>query len=124
MKSFASPSLFRVVDLLLAKSNPHLKLSKWKHEELDCERERHSFNGSNHSFAIEVTRLTRPGRHGWSLMVVKEFWWAGNQGRELRSSHWAQLMSGSRNDALAWLREQERSLELDFDRMHATAVNE
>jgi hypothetical protein len=35
MKSFASPSLFRVVDLLLAKSNPHLKLSRWSHEDID-----------------------------------------------------------------------------------------
>jgi hypothetical protein len=124
MKSLASPSLFRAIDLLLARSNPSLKLSHWTYEDVDCERERHSFSGSSHGFAIEIATLTRPGRHGWKLMVVKEFWWAGNHGRELRNSHWAQLISGNRNDALAWLRDQAKLLDHDLERAHATVANE
>ena len=125
MKGFTSPSLFRVIDLLLARSNPSLKLSNWTHDGVDWQRERHSFGGSTHDFAIEVIKLRRPGRHGWTLMVVKEFWWAGNHGRELRNSHWAQLISGNRNDALAWLRDQEAAVERDLaSAQYATAADE
>jgi hypothetical protein len=119
MRNLASPSLFRVVDLLLGKGNPTLKRSHWSYGDVACERERHSYSGLSHSFAIEVMTLTRPGRHGWKLMVVKEFWWAGNHGRETRNTHWAQLLSGNRNDALAWLREQEKILDRDLERIHA-----
>jgi hypothetical protein len=117
MKTFASPSFFRTFDLLLAKTNPGLKRSDWIHDGVGWERERHSFGGRTHGFAVEVTTMTRSGRQGWTLMVVKEFWWMGNQGKELRSSRWAQLLSGRRNDALGWMREQasalERALESD-----------
>jgi hypothetical protein len=116
MKTFASPSLFRTVDLLLATANPGLKLSHWTQDGVDWERERHSFTGRSHGFAVEVATMTRPGRQGWTMIVVKEFWWAGNHGRELRSSRWAQLLSGRRKDALCWMREQERTMERESER--------
>jgi hypothetical protein len=111
MKTFASPSFFLTFDLLLAAANPGLKMSHWSQENVDWERERHSFTGRTHGFVVEVTTMTRPGRQGWALIVVKEIWWAGNQGKELRSSRWAKLLSGRRNDALGWMRERERALE-------------
>jgi hypothetical protein len=55
--------------------------------------------------------MTWPGRQGWTLMVVKEFWWAGNRDKELRSTRWAQLLGGRREDALAWMRKQEERFE-------------
>jgi hypothetical protein len=115
VKTFASASFFRAFDLLLAKTNPSLKLSHWTYDGVEWGRERHSFGGRTHGFAVEVATMTRPGRQGWTLMVVKEFWWAGNQGKELRSSRWAQLLSGRRNDALGWMREQERGLERELE---------
>jgi hypothetical protein len=115
MKTFASPSFFRTFDLLLAAANPGLKLSHWSRDGVDWERERHSFMGRTHGFAVEVTTLRRSTRQGWTMIVVKEFWWAGNQGRELRGSRWAQLLSGRRNDALGWMREQERAFERESE---------
>jgi hypothetical protein len=116
MKTLASPSFFRTFDLLLAAANPGLRLSHWTQDGVVWERERHSFNGRSHGFAVEVATLTRAGRQGWTLIVVKEFWWAGNHGKELRSSRWAQLLGGRRNDAIGWMREQEKALERESER--------
>ena len=121
MKTLASPSFFRTFDLLLAAANPGLKLSYWSQDGVDWERERHSFTGRTYGFAVEVATITRPGRKGWTLIVVKEFWWAGNQGKSLRSSHWAQLLSGRRSDAIGWMREQERALDRESERSAETA---
>ena len=111
MKGLASPSFFRTFDLLVAAANPGLKLSHWSQDGVVWERERHSFNGRTHGFAVEVATLIRAGRQGWTLIVVKEFWWVGNQGKDLRSSRWAQLLSGRRDDAIGWMREQEKALD-------------
>lgn len=111
MKTFASPSLFRTFDLLLSTTNPGLKLSQWKSDDVEWSRERHSFTGPDHSFAVEVTTLTHGGRQAWSLMVVKEFWWMGAQAKDLRSTQWARLLQGRRKDALSWLDQQEKALE-------------
>ena len=116
MKTFASASFFRTFDLLLAKTNPSMKLSRWNYDGVDWGRERHCFGGGTHGFAVEVVTITRSGRQGWTLMVVKEFWWAGNQGKDIRGTHWAHLMSGRRTDALEWMREQERALEHTSER--------
>jgi hypothetical protein len=111
VRTFASRSFFHTFDLLLAAANPNLALSSWSHDGVGCARERHSFAGGTHKFAVEVVTLTRPGRHGWTLMVVKEFWWAGNREKEPRSTRWAQLPSGRRDDALGWMRKQQERLD-------------
>jgi len=111
VKTLASRSFFRTFDLLLAAANPSLTLSCWSHDGVTCARERHSFSGSRHGFAVEVVTMTWFGRQGWTLMVAKEFWWAGNREKELRSTRWAQLLSGRRDDAVAWMRKQEEQLD-------------
>ena len=111
MKSFASSSFFRVFDMLLSAANPGMKQSQWTIDGVDCGHERHSFSGPTHGFAIEIFTLTRPGKRGWSLMVVKEFWWSGKQMDAGRMPHWAKLTSGQRADVFAWFRAQELSLE-------------
>jgi len=111
VKTLASRSFFRTFDLLLAAANPSLVLSCWSQDGVACVRERHSFGGGTYNFAIEVVTMTQPGRQGWSLMVVKEFWWTGDREKELRSMRWAQLLSGRRDDAIAWMRNQEERLD-------------
>jgi hypothetical protein len=111
MKSFASPSFFRLFDLLLSSTNPGLKLSRWSIEGVECERDRHSFSGPKYGITIEIFTLTRPGKRGWSLMVVKEYWWAGKDMDAMRMPHWAKLNAGQRADVFAWLRRQELALE-------------
>jgi len=107
VKSFAHPSFFRLFDLLLSLINPGLKRSHWTHDGVQFERERHSVTGPRHGLAIEIFTLTRSGRHGWSLMVVKEYSWAGEESKALKNLRWARPISGQRSDILSWLRAQE-----------------
>jgi hypothetical protein len=111
MKSFASPSFFRLFDLILSATNPGMKQSHWTIDGVDCECERHSFNGPRYGFAIEIFTLARPGKRGWSLMVVKEFWYAGKVKDAGRMPHWAKLTGGQRADVFAWFRSQEVTAE-------------
>src|SRR6266568_2423055 len=111
MKSFARPSFFRLFDLLLSKTNPGLKLSRWTFDGVEFERERHSFMGPKHGLTIEIVTLTRSGRRGWSLMVTKEYWWAGAESKAFKNLRWARPLGGQRSDLFAWLRAQEAALE-------------
>jgi hypothetical protein len=107
MKNLAHPSFFRLFDLLLSLTNPGLKRSHWTHDGVEFERERHSVMTPKHGLAIEIFTLRRSGRLGWSLMVIKEYWWAGEESKALKNLRWARAISGRRNDILAWLRAQD-----------------
>jgi hypothetical protein len=111
MKSLAGPHFFRLFDLLLGATNPSLKFSRWTHDGVEFERERHSATGPKHGLAIEIFSLARVGRRGWSLMVIKEYWWAGEESKALKNLRWARATSGQRSDILTWLRAQEVALE-------------
>jgi hypothetical protein len=110
VKSFAHPSFFRLFDLLLSLTNPGLKRSHWMHDGVQFERERHSVTGPRHGLAIDIFTLTRSGRHGWSLMVIKEYWWAGEESKALKNLRWARPISGQRGDILSWLRAQDAKI--------------
>jgi len=119
MRSLARPSFFRMFDLLLSSSNPGMKRTRWTHDGVEFERERHSFTSSRHAIVIELFTLIRPGRRGWSLMVTKEYWWAGPDTKPFKNLRWARPLSGERGDLFVWLRAQEaaleRSLSVDMD---------
>jgi hypothetical protein len=110
VKNFAHPSFFRLFDLLLSLTNPRLEHSQWTHAGVQFERERYSVTGPKHGLVIEIFTLTRPGRRGWSLMVIKEYWWAGKESKALKNLRWARPTSGKRSDILAWLRAQEAKI--------------
>jgi len=110
VKNLAHPSFFRLFDLLLSLTNSGLKRSHWSHDGVEFERERHSVTGPRHGFVVEITTLTRPGRRGWSLMVIKEYWWAGEESKALKNLRWARPISGQRGDMLAWFRGQENRI--------------
>jgi len=110
MRSLGDPSFFRLFDLLMSLTNRGLKRSHWAHDGVEFERERHSVTGPKHGLAIEIFTLTRPGRRGWSLMVIKEYWWAGEESKALKNLRWARPISGQRGDILAWLRAQDAKL--------------
>jgi hypothetical protein len=113
MKSFGDPSFFRLFDLLMSLTNRGLKRSHWRYDGVEFERERHSVATPRHGLAIEIFSLTRPGRRGWSLMVIKEYWWAGQDSKALKNLRWARPISGQRGDILSWLRAQEAKLRGD-----------
>jgi hypothetical protein len=110
VKNFAQASFFRLFDLLLGLTNPGLKRTHWAHDGVDFERERHSVMGPRHGLAIEIFTLTRPGRRGWSLMVIKEYWWAGEESKALKNLRWARPIGGQRGDILSWLRAQDAKI--------------
>jgi hypothetical protein len=111
MKNLAQPSFFRVFDLLLSATNPGLKLSSWTRDGVDWERERHSFMGPKHGLTIEIVTLTKPGKRGWSVMIVKEYWWVGKESKAVKSVRWAKPIDGQRTDIMDWFRAQEAKLD-------------
>jgi hypothetical protein len=117
MKTFASPSFFRTFDLLLSTTNPRKERFRWMVDGVEWGRERQSFAGPNYSVALEVFTLMHPGRDGWKLMVIKEFWWAGTQKNVLKSIRWARPLSGQASKAIAWFRRQQVALETNQSRI-------
>jgi hypothetical protein len=111
MKNLARPSFFRMFDLLLAESNPGQKRISWTRDGVDFGRERHSVSNPAHGFVVEIVTLKRPGRRGWSLMVVKEYWWTGPEATPFKTLRWARALDGRREDMFDWLRTQEAALE-------------
>ncbi|MGH6702990.1 MAG: hypothetical protein ACRECG_06265 [Bradyrhizobium sp.] len=109
MRTFADPSLFRLIHMLLGEAHPDLRRTKWSHRGVNWFRERHSFSGSSSGFAINQYLISKPQPGGWSLMVVKETWWDGND-KVIRSVQWAKPLSGSRAKTLEWLRAEERRI--------------
>ena len=124
MKSLARPSFFRFLDLLLSTTNPGLKRTRWTYDNVDFERERHSFTGPKHGLAIEIVTLTRSGRRGWSFMVTKEYWWAGAEFKPLKNLRWARPLSGRRSDLLNWVQAQEAALERSFALMRGSTARD
>jgi hypothetical protein len=116
MKNLAHASFFRVFDVLMGEANPGLKLNTWTHDGVTWERERHSFNGAAHGQSIEIVTVSHSGKRGWRLMVVKEYWWAGQESRAIKAVRWAKATGGQSSDILAWFRGQEISLERQLAR--------
>ncbi len=111
MKNLATPSFFRTFDLLLGASNPGLKLTQWSYDGVEWVRDRYSVTGRNHGFVIEINTLTRPGRHGWCLLVTKEHWWAGTHADAIKSTQWSRPVSGQRKDIIEWFRKHEKAID-------------
>ena len=109
MKNLSGPSFYRLFDLLVSATNPGFKLARWNG--VDWERQRRSFAGPSHGFGVDIFTLTRSGAHGWVLMVIKEYWWAGEDNQALKSAHWSRPLRGQRADVIAWFRTQEAEIE-------------
>jgi hypothetical protein len=109
MKTFFGSSFFRLFDLLLSETNPGQKMDDWTIGDVRVVRERHSFSGSSHCYAIDVFTVSRPGRHRWTLMVVKEYWWDGGHQHTIKTFSWSKQIDGNRREIMKWLRSQENT---------------
>jgi hypothetical protein len=107
MKTLSGSSFFRLFDLLLGETDRAQNSVEWLIDDVRFVRERHSYSGRSHCFAVDVFTLSRPGRHRWALMVVKEYWWDGGHKRSIRTQAWSRPIEGRRRDIMAWLREKE-----------------
>ena len=106
LKAFGDPAFFRVYDALLGEG-PDRQTFRWTHRGVEWVRARHSFNSTTHGFALETVEITKSGSTSWTLLVVKEFWWASD-GSPLKSTHWAKPTSGKREDIRRWVQLEER----------------
>ena len=43
-------------------------------------------------------------------MVIREYWWAGEESKALKNLRWARPTSGQRYDILSWMRMQEAKI--------------
>ena len=110
MRKIGDASFFRIVDRLLEPGTTRMPRTSWSIDGVDWQRERHSYAGASHGFTVEVTTAAKAAKPGWTLVVVKEYWRAGN-GESMKSLQWAHIEAGSRADLVAWLERQERKLE-------------
>jgi hypothetical protein len=115
MKTLSSVSFFRAFDLMVGASNPGLKRDRWNVEDVYFARDRHSFSGGTHCFAIEIFLLSRPGRNGWELLVVKENWWKAGQAHAIKTFRWSQRTGGHSKAIIAWLRSKEHAWQRPAD---------
>jgi hypothetical protein len=109
VRTFADPSLSRLIHTLLGEANSDLRRKTFAHRGANWTRERHSFNGAVCGFAVDRYLITKPNPNGWSLLFVKEIWWDEND-KTIRSTEWAKPLSGDRSKILEWLRSEERRI--------------
>lgn len=95
---------------LVQASNPDRDCDEWQLAGVRWRRARHVHWAST-SFQLEVHRLTHAARPSWSLLFVRETWWASNRRRAIRDASWTHLESGSRRDVMKWF--EQREVELD-----------
>ena len=107
MKSLSDASFFHLFGRLVARGRVPVSAGRWRFGGAVWESARHSFTGAGHGFVAEVTAVEG---EGWSLLVVKEYWWAGGKDDALRNQRWAKAAKGKPDAVLAWLRRQEKAL--------------
>lgn len=110
MRRIGDPSFFRVLDRVIGNAVKDTQAVAWTIDAVTWQRERHSYSGAAYSFATEVITGTKSARPGWSIIVVKEYWWKGGKREVLKSHQWASLAEGSRTDLFAWLNRQDARL--------------
>jgi hypothetical protein len=115
MKSFADNAFYLLFDQIVRRDKPKDNPDVWTSRGVTWRHSRHSFETQSYGFTIELYELASSGKSGWSLLVAKEHWWGGRQGEVLRSTHWAKPIRGSRTAIIAWLKEQQRQVDAEYD---------
>jgi hypothetical protein len=101
LKGFSTPTFHSSFDRLQRAGETAAGQRAWTAHGLAWTRERHAFYGVDHSFTTEVVRVSASGAKGWSLMVVREGWWAGDGTDPIKTRQWSHFVKGDRQRALA-----------------------
>ncbi len=109
MRTLANPSFFRLIAMLLSEADVGMRRTRWSHRGVEWRREWHTFSGARSGFAIDQYVITKSNPNGWSLLVVKEMWWDGDD-KPIRTTQWAKPLSGPRPRMMEWLRAEERRI--------------
>lgn len=102
MKSFTDNSFLRLFDEVVRRDRGKSDCDAWSGAGVQWRRSRHSFETQTHGFTIELFEGTKSGRAGWTLLVVREHWWAGRHGDVVRTTHWGKPLAGKRADIALW----------------------
>ena len=102
---------FNLFALVVTTSNPDRTRDEWQVGQVSWTRERTSLRGPRYSFQMEVHTLHCAGRHGWTLLVAHETWWARERQDPFRNGQWVHLSAGTRKDVEKWFAEREAALE-------------
>jgi len=111
MKSLTDTSFFLLFEQIIRADNPGLKLDCWSKHGINWERTKHSYTGTAYGFTLDSFVAVKTGRNAWSLLIMKEHWWAGQHGDIVKSQQWAKPLNGNRQHILAWFSERKRAQE-------------
>ena len=111
MKSFSDTSFYLVLERVLSKDRPKDSPGSWTAAGVTWQYSRHNFEAKDYGFTMEIYEAIAAGRNAWSFLYIKEHWWAGRHGDNIRSSHWAKPLSGSRATIMGWFKERQREIE-------------
>lgn len=110
MKSFVDNAFFLLFEGILRNDRPKDEPGRWEVSGVSWQYERHSYESADYGFVVETYEITSV-RKGWSLLVVKENWWAGRHGENIRTARWAKPLHGNRTEILTWLKSRQRGIE-------------
>jgi len=110
VKSFADYAFMRLFDELLRRDKPKEGPDKWSAHGVDWQHSRHSFETNGYGFSVETYELVHRTKD-WTLLVIKDRWWAGRNGEVIRTVHWGKVLRGNRATVMAWLKTQQREIE-------------
>lgn len=101
-------AFFNLFARVVTATNRNRDCDEWQIDGVHWQRERFAQWAAT-SFQVEVHRLahTRPA---WTLLFVRETWWAANRSRAIRDACWTHLEAGSRRDVLKWFQAREAEL--------------
>jgi len=111
MKSFSDTSFFLLFEQIIRTDNPGLKLDRWSKHGVNWERTKHAYTGPAYGFTLDSFLAVRVGRNPWSLLIMKEHWWAGTHGDAVKSQQWAKPLLGKRQQILSWFAERKEALD-------------
>lgn len=101
LKGFASPAFLSGFDRLQRAGEPVAGRKRWTAHGLTWVRSRHTYYGDDYGLSVDVVRATAAGPKPWTLMVVREGWWAEGRSDLIKTRQWAHLVKGDRAQALA-----------------------
>jgi hypothetical protein len=106
-------AFFTLCETLVASSRPLRECGEWELKGVRCSLQRQSSWDTYSSHQIEILRFHRPGRTGWTVLLVHEIWWSGKREKAIRNARWAHQVDGSRTEALRWFAERLKEIEED-----------
>jgi hypothetical protein len=110
MRGVNNRNFFNSWQILYRATCPGASEARWRVDDVEWRKDRHSFFGSAYAISLEVHLLSRAARGGagWVLMVVVENWWSDKHDA-LKTSTWARVVEGTQKAVVAWMREREHS---------------